>query len=154
MVCQAKKLVPQSWTTEFRLPIAAYTTFDADAARCVKRVLDANDEFERSFADRALNIDGTHPSHLVQLTRLANHFSEKRDFLHKEPIKVQRQARTDDFAGHKHHKKAYSKIASSNAKPIIFLRRPEEGPRGQAKSTFAISPKELDTILSEAWQVI
>ena len=60
----------------------------------------------------------------------------------------------DEYANDKHHKKAYKKIASDAAKPIIFLKRPEEGHLGQAAGTFATSPKELDSILTRAWQLI
>lgn len=133
---------------------ATYSRLNADAAKYVERDLDRNDHFENQFADQLAYIDGSNPSHILKLKRLGSHLLGKRDRLHKESIQSQRQDKMDEYANDKHHRKAYKKIASDAAKPIIFLKRPEEGHLGQAAGTFATSPKELDSILTRAWQLI
>ena len=131
-----------------------HATLNAQASKLIIKNLDPTDQAEQDFKSNICNIDGSHPSHVVQLKRMANHYHSKCDKLKSEVQKESKRVNAMDFENDKYHTQAYSKLSTTLTKPITFLRRDLPGPAGQQVGTFAPQPTELDDILTRAWQKV
>ena len=145
------RLKPRTLTATMR---CTYLDLNANAMQAIIKDIDSHEPVESDFLESIRGIDGSHPRHLIQLKRMANHFRTKRDAIASQLAKQAHEQKVKDFDNDRHHVKAYSKLSDNLTKPITFLKRDEVGPEGQQIGTFATQPAELDNILTRAWQRI
>ena len=103
---------------------------------------------------RLKNHEDGHPRHLVDLQRLRDIYNKRAQEALRGIKADDKQARVDDFNKDPYHRKAYKFLSPKAAAPITFLRRREAGPNSEPPGTFATDPREIDAILTAAWQNI
>ena len=133
---------------------ATHSKLNKEAARCIHKDLDLTNAYECEVKPAIFQIDGSHPSHLIQVRRMVAHFSELVQKSTSAKLKADDLGVKAFFGADRFHTKAYRLLANVFSPPITFLRRPTQGPGGEAKGSFATAPEELDGILTQAWQTI
>ena len=139
-------------------PVGTLHKLNLEATRCICKDLDLTNAYECEMKSVIFSLNGSHPSHYIQVRRLADHFSKRVQDALKAKKKADDEQVKAAFKNDKHHSKAFRLLSNAVSSPITFLRRApvasavEEGTG--TKGAFATNPAELDFILTSAWQKI
>ena len=132
-----------------------FESLNRDAYRLIVKDDDSTDPRTQEMIGRLAQHENGHPRHMIDLQRLRDAYRDMAQKITADVKHADKDAKAADYLDHDpYHKKAYRYLSAKAAAPITFLRRMVAGPRNEPAASFATEPKEIDSILTEAWQKI